>query len=304
MLNTIVGALLYHPAKWHMKKVPIEENCIIPPKQDDANEKPVTNVAVAVDMENGTDPMKKKISDDKDDESRTKCPDTTTTATATTSTKEWRWYIIRAILKILNLLQNPLFVLLLLSNVVASISYANLLILLPIHTVGPNIDKMMASYLLSIVATFDFVGRVSGSTISDWLPNRKMYFYIGGILTAGLTLVLFPFANSYVSLCVFSAVFGLSTGTHIGAILVTMIEILGGEDNLKLSLSMLFFIKGVVHLIGMPICGFVYEHSQSHTIIVSALGFILVAIGIVWTIASRMLVDRTKKRNKLKKTTD
>lgn len=58
----------------------------------------------------------------------------------------------------LSLLQDPAYLIILISNCTNAISYTNFIILLPAYAMDLGFDKDYAAYLLSIVSTFDLIG--------------------------------------------------------------------------------------------------------------------------------------------------
>lgn len=68
----------------------------------------------------------------------------------------------------LTLLKDPVYLVILISNSTNAIGYTNFIILLPTFATTLGFDKNLAAYLLSIVSTFDLVGRIGGSALSDW----------------------------------------------------------------------------------------------------------------------------------------
>lgn len=58
----------------------------------------------------------------------------------------------------MSLLQDPVYLIILISNCTNAISYTNFIILLPAYAMELGFDKDLAAYLLSIVSTFDLIG--------------------------------------------------------------------------------------------------------------------------------------------------
>lgn len=180
-----------------------------------------------------------------------------------------------------SLLKNPLFVVLLLSNATSAIGYTNFIILIPAYAIESGFDKDMATYLLSIVATLDLVGRVGGAALSDILKIDKCTYFFGGLLISGVSLVLIPCVSSYPAIAFLSAIFGLSSGTYIGITAVIMVDLLG-EELLASSYGLSLFVNGVLQLMGPPICGVIYEQLQQYGLIFALLGLSLILGGAGW----------------------
>lgn len=180
-----------------------------------------------------------------------------------------------------SIISDPLFLIILVSNASNAIGYTNFTILLPVYAVDLGFDKSKASFLLSIVAVFDLIGRIGGSALSDWLPIDKKVYFIGGLLVSGLSLVALPFATSYEYISVFCSIFGLASGTYVGITAVIIVDLLG-EDRLASSYVISLFLNGILQLIGPPICGAAFEHLNSFIYIFRALGCSLVIGASVW----------------------
>lgn len=180
-----------------------------------------------------------------------------------------------------SLMRDPVFIIILISNASTAIGYTNFTILLPIHAVKLGFDKDKASYLLSIVATLDLVGRIGGSALSDWLPINKKFYFVGGLLFSGISLMVLAHMNSYGSLAFFCAAFGLSSGTYVGITAIIMVDSLG-EDRLASSYGVSLFINGIIQLIGPPICGFAFQQINSYGPIITTLGLVLISGASVW----------------------
>jgi MFS family permease len=194
------------------------------------------------------------------------------------------------------LLRDPIFIVILMSNASTAIGFTNFTILLPAYAISLGFDKNKASYLLSIVSAFDLVGRIGGSALSDWLPINKKCYYIGGLLFAGISLVLLPLASEYASLAFFCGMFGLSSGTNVGITAIIMVDLLG-EDRLASSYGISLFINGIIQLIGPPICGVAFVAINSYGPIISSLGLFLVSGATVWLYFP--FVNRNKKEQSL-----
>lgn len=66
----------------------------------------------------------------------------------------------------LNLLRDPVYLVILISNCTNAIGYTNFIILLPTFATTLGFDKNLAAYLLSTVSVFDLLGRIGGSALS------------------------------------------------------------------------------------------------------------------------------------------
>lgn len=194
-----------------------------------------------------------------------------------------------------NLFTNPVFIVILLSNASTAIGYTNFTIFLPAYAKSLDHSKTLASYLLSVTAFFDLLGRIGGSTVSDLLPLPKRYYFVSGLLVSGVTLVLLPLSCSYPMLCVACATFGLSSGTYTGITVVTIVEMLG-EDNLAAAYTISLFINGLLQLVGPPACGVLYETYKSYGPIISCLGAIVTIVAGVCIVLPVLLSPSSRRK--------
>lgn len=183
----------------------------------------------------------------------------------------------------LKVLKNPLYLVILISNSTNAISYTNFIILLPAYALTLGYDKNMGALLLSVVSTFDLVGRIGGSALSDYTPFRKEYYFVGGMLLSGISLACLPFAPTYRILCACCATFGLASGTYVGITAVIMADTLGAE-TWQSSYGISLFVNGCLQLIGPPINGFIFSKVQTYVPIFFWLGIILVIGASIWIV--------------------
>ncbi|KAL1138848.1 hypothetical protein AAG570_008910 [Ranatra chinensis] len=172
-------------------------------------------------------------------------------------------------------------IIILISNASNAIGYTNFTILVPSYAISIGFDKSQASYLLSVVAALDLVGRIGGSALSDFLKIDKKIYFVGGLLISGLSLAFLPFFTSYNNVAIFCAIFGLASGTYVGITAVIMVDMLG-EELLASSYGISLFINGLLQLAGPPLCGLIYEQINEYGLIFNGLGLSLVIGAGVW----------------------
>lgn len=181
----------------------------------------------------------------------------------------------------LQLLSDPLFIVILVSNATTAIGYTNSAILLPSYAISIGHDKSSSQYLLSVVAVLDLVGRIGGSTLSDWIRLDKRYYYLSGLVLSGVALFVLPFADDYPTMCCACAAFGLGSGVVVGITAVIMVDILG-EERLSSSYGISLFCNGLMQLIGPPVAGYIFETIGSYRPVFHGMGVILLFGASVW----------------------
>ncbi|KAL5234269.1 hypothetical protein ACI65C_001679 [Semiaphis heraclei] len=183
----------------------------------------------------------------------------------------------------LQLLSDPLFIVILVSNATTAIGYTNSAILLPSYAISIGHDKSSSQYLLSVVAVLDLVGRVGGSTLSDWIRLDKRYYYLSGLVLSGVALFVLPFADDYPTMCFACAAFGLGSGVVVGITAVIMVDMLG-EERLSSSYGISLFCNGLVQLIGPPVAGYIFETIGSYRPVFHGMGVILLFGASTWLV--------------------
>ncbi|XP_049884142.1 monocarboxylate transporter 9-like isoform X2 [Pectinophora gossypiella] len=191
-----------------------------------------------------------------------------------------------------SLLTDPTYLVILISSSTVAISCTNFIILLPSHAQNIGFDKARGAYLLSTVSALDLVGRIGGSALCDLNIIPKTFYFVGGLLFSGLALVTIPFLESYTTLSVFCAFFGLASGINNGVTTLVMAEILGVE-RLMSTYGISLFVNGILQLVGPPICGIWYEHDKNFFNMFVTFGFIFIGGASLWLLMP--IINRRKR---------
>lgn len=192
----------------------------------------------------------------------------------------------------ISLLKDPAYLVILISSSTVAISCTNFIILLPSHAQNIGFDKGRGALLLSTVSALDLVGRIGGSALCDLNLIPKAVYFVGGLFSSGLFLVLVPFLQSYTSISICCALFGLVSGINNSVTTLVMAEFLG-VDRLMSTYGISLFVNGILQLIGPPICGIWYERQQNFTSMFITFGFIFIAGASLWLFMP--LIQRRKK---------
>lgn len=196
------------------------------------------------------------------------------------------------------LLKDPIYLVILISNCTCAISYTNFIILVPSYALECGFDKTLGAYLLSIISALDLVGRIGGSALSDVVETPKRYFFITGLLISGISLAMIPLVSSYSAISAFCSIFGIASGINVGVTALVMTEMLGTE-RLMSSYGISLFMNGILQLIGPPLCGFWFEHTKSYKSLFVTLGFILIFGASLWCFVP--IIHRRRKRAAIQK---
>ncbi|XP_014207545.1 monocarboxylate transporter 9 [Copidosoma floridanum] len=180
-----------------------------------------------------------------------------------------------------NLLRDPMYLVILISNSTNAISYTNFVITLTLYALQLGYSDEQASVLLSVVSLFDLTGRIGGAALSDTKLMPKHWYFVGGLFISGVSLTILPIAKGYVMVAFYCSIFGIASGVYVGVTAVVMADMLGIE-KLTSSYGISLFVNGVLQLVGPPICGALEERLGDWGKIYSVLGIILIAGALIW----------------------
>ncbi|XP_050360082.1 monocarboxylate transporter 12-like isoform X1 [Nymphalis io] len=194
------------------------------------------------------------------------------------------------------LLKDPIYLVILISNCTSAISYTNFIILVPSYAQECGFDKSLGAYLLSIISALDLVGRIGGSALSDVVLTPKRYFFITGLLLSGISLSLIPLVSTYSAISAICCVFGIASGINVGVTALVMTEMLGTE-RLMSSYGISLFVNGILQLVGPPVCGLWFERTKSYKLLFVTLGFILIFGASLWGFVPFIYRKRKREQN-------
>lgn len=201
----------------------------------------------------------------------------------------------------LSLLKDPSYLVILISNSTNAIGYTNFIILLPAYAIALGFDKDSAAYLLSIVSTFDLVGRIGGSALSDTGFIPKTWYFVGGLALSGISLAVLPLFATYGMVSFWCGMFGLASGTYVGITAVIMADMLGTE-RLTSSYGISLFVNGILQLVGPPLCGLWFEAVGSYFPLFTTLGLTLLSGASLWGFMPFIYRNKLKKEQELEDT--
>lgn len=196
----------------------------------------------------------------------------------------------------LSLLTDPTYLVILISSSTVAISVTNFIILLPKHADTVGFDKARGAYLLSTVSALDLVGRIGGSALCDLNIIPKSFYFVGGLVFSGLSLIVLPFLETYLSISICCALFGLASGINNSVTTLVMAEILGVE-RLMSTYGISLFVNGILQLIGPLLCGLWFERDKNFVSMFITFGVILIAGASLWLFIPIINRNKRKKAN-------
>lgn len=203
-----------------------------------------------------------------------------------------KWKIIKKYLDF-SLFCDPVYLIILISNATSSISYTNFVILLPSYGISQGVPVTISPYLISILSFFDLIGRLGASILSDYGFVPKAFYFVGGLMISGITLISIPWAEDIISIGGVSALFGLSSGAVIGVTAIVMSDYMGRE-KLTSTYGISLFVNGMVQLIGPPICAVILGDSGNYFLLFTILGAFILLGTSPWIIMPCILKRKEK----------
>lgn len=116
--------------------------------------------------------------------------------------------------------------------------------------------------LISIIGIMTTVGKLLLGILADFRWINTLYLYVATLITMGLALCAIPFAKSYVTLAILSAIVGFLTGNWSIFPYVTTKTV--GIEKLAHAYGILMFFAGLGSSLGPPIVGKIFVSKSTH----------------------------------------
>lgn len=138
--------------------------------------------------------------------------------------------------------------------------------------------------LISIIGIMTAVGKLILGILADFKWVNTLYLYIATLILMGLALCAIPFAKSYVTLAILSAILGFLTGNWSIFPYVTTKTV--GIEKLAHAYGILMFFAGLGNSLGPPIIGWFYDWTQTYDIAFYFSGFCVLLGGFILLLAA------------------
>uniref|UniRef100_A0A8C6K433 Uncharacterized protein n=1 Tax=Melopsittacus undulatus TaxID=13146 RepID=A0A8C6K433_MELUD len=150
------------------------------------------------------------------------------------------------------LLRQPEFVLYAVFGILAAMSFfVPPLFLVPLsYSLG--IDDSWTASLLSILAMVDFAGRLLCGWYANLHVTKTVHLLTVTITLISTSLMLLPLANSYLSLAIFTGLYGFFFGTTV-AIHITVLADVVGMPDFDSALGLFMLIRSTGGFVGPPL---------------------------------------------------
>ncbi|XP_071605300.1 monocarboxylate transporter 9 isoform X2 [Heliangelus exortis] len=116
--------------------------------------------------------------------------------------------------------------------------------------------------LISIIGIMTAVGKLILGILADFKWVNTLYLYVTTLIMMGLALFAIPFAKSYLTLAMLSAILGFLTGNWSIFPYVTTKTV--GIEKLTHAYGILMFFAGLGNSLGPPIVGWFYDWTQEY----------------------------------------
>ncbi|XP_053439851.1 monocarboxylate transporter 9 isoform X1 [Nycticebus coucang] len=148
--------------------------------------------------------------------------------------------------------------------------------------------------LISIIGIMTAVGKLLLGILADFKWINTLYLYVATLIMMGLALCAIPFAKSYATLAILSAIVGFLTGNWSIFPYVTTKTV--GIEKLAHAYGILMFFAGLGNSLGPPIVGWFYDWTQTYDIAFYFSGFCVLLGGFTLLLAALPFWDTGKKQ--------
>ncbi|XP_075391088.1 monocarboxylate transporter 9 isoform X2 [Tenrec ecaudatus] len=138
--------------------------------------------------------------------------------------------------------------------------------------------------LISIIGIMTAVGKLLLGILADFKWINTLYLYVVTLITMGLALCAIPFAKSYATLAILSAILGFLTGNWSIFPYVTTKTV--GIEKLAHAYGILMFFAGLGNSLGPPIIGWFYDWTQTYDIAFFFSGICVLLGGLILLLAA------------------
>ncbi|XP_018653991.1 putative monocarboxylate transporter [Schistosoma mansoni] len=200
----------------------------------------------------------------------------------------------------LRLFRRPTFVLFMVSNFLLYFWYNVTYFFMGVRAINYGLSETLAALLFSVLGGANMVGEVLAGFLADrdGVDSLTLYFFM--ILACGVSTCLMPLLTTFMSMAVYSSVFGMGLAANDALCTVLLVEFVG-LHRLTNGLGICFFCQGVANILGPPLIGYIIDLTQSHdpAFIISGLGMVLAAFSVVPIIIQHFRRRRARRLRRL-----
>ncbi|XP_012986021.2 monocarboxylate transporter 13-like [Melopsittacus undulatus] len=188
------------------------------------------------------------------------------------------------------LLRQPEFVLYAVFGILAAMSFfVPPLFLVPLsYSLG--IDDSWTASLLSILAMVDFAGRLLCGWYANLHVTKTVHLLTVTITLISTSLMLLPLANSYLSLAIFTGLYGFFFGTTV-AIHITVLADVVGMPDFDSALGLFMLIRSTGGFVGPPLAGLIVDMTGDYRA-----GFYMAGATLILSAVVLVTLDQLQQR--------
>lgn len=175
------------------------------------------------------------------------------------------------------------------------------ILFLTLYAKDKGVDEYSAAFLLSVFAFVDMFARPSAGLVANtkYIRPRLQYFFSFAIMFTGVCHLLFPLAQNYTSMIVYSVFFGLGFGTVSSILFEALIDLVGAE-RYSSAVGLVTIVECCPVLLGPPLAGKMVDYTRSYKYMYITCG-VIILLSSVWLLIGNAINYRLlKKENELK----
>ncbi|VDN90763.1 unnamed protein product [Brugia pahangi] len=193
--------------------------------------------------------------------------------------------ILRTMEKMTNisLLANPIFLLYAISNLLTSIAFNSPLVFLPSHATNLRLTPTQSASIMNTIGRI-LVGLISDRKLpckygKDRAQNR-LWIYVSSLTLCGLLTAGVLFCHGYITLAMYSGLFGLTLSSYVCLTSVLLVDLIGIE-KLTNAFGLILLFQGIGTVIGPPISGQLADLTGSYNMSFVFCGVALLISGLM-----------------------
>ncbi|XP_001606934.1 monocarboxylate transporter 13 isoform X1 [Nasonia vitripennis] len=201
----------------------------------------------------------------------------------------------------LDLLRDPVFIIFSLSNFFTSLGFNVPYVFLVKQAETHDIDKETASMLISVIGFANTAGRIVLGYISDKPWVNRLFIYNVCLTVCGLSTAFSPFCTDFLTLAIYSAIFGFTAGAYVGLTSVCLVDLVG-LDRLTNAFGLVLLFQGIASFLGAPIAGYLRDVTGSYDPGFSVAGIMIAASGLMLFVVpplQRCLLKKEEKQQRI-----
>ncbi|XP_055056730.2 monocarboxylate transporter 13 isoform X2 [Misgurnus anguillicaudatus] len=192
-----------------------------------------------------------------------------------------------------SLIQRPELLLYIVFAILAAASFFIPPLFLVPYANSRGMEQYWAASILSVLACADLLGRLMCGWLATLRLVRNLQLLTVVVTTGGVVLLLFPIAESYWGIVVFSSLYGFLFGCVV-AIHVTSIVDIVGLEGFDSALGLFMLLRSSGGFVGPPAAGWLVDWTNDFSA-----GFYLSGICLVLSSVFVVFVDRLVQKKKL-----